>query len=256
VNSGLLPGVAALIAALSGWGGCAPANREPPPDCFSQTAPPESTGIAVAILIDNSGSMNDPTPEDRDLPKAFVARAAVAAMLDETQQFTRAHPDVPVKVAILRFSGEREVVTMLPMARYDSAAVRAALERMPRPRDGTAIGAALQAGCVAVTRAGAFRKHLLVVTDGQNTDGLPPDVVGPEIWRRSNGSVHLHFVAFDTDSARFGFLQDVQGSLLAAGNGARLRSALDEIYQQRILAESEADVTPPATEAHAPRVPR
>lgn len=253
MNSGLLPGVAALIAALASFEGCTPAHREPPPDCFSQPAPPESTGIAVAILIDNSGSMNDPTPEDRDLPKAFVARAAVAAMLDETQQFTRAHPDVPVQVAILRFSGERQVVTMLPMARYDSAAVRAALERIPHPRDGTAIGAALQAGCVAVTRAGAFRKHIVVVTDGENTDGLPPDVVGSEIWSRSHGSIHLHFVAFDTDPARFGFLQGVQGSLLAAGNGARLRTALDEIYQQRILAESEADVTPPAP---APRVPR
>jgi Mg-chelatase subunit ChlD len=244
------------MVVLSWLGGCAPAPREPPPDCFSQPAVPESTGIAIAILIDNSGSMNEPTPGDPELPKAAVAQAAVAAMLDETQQFTQAHRDVPVNVAILRFSGADEVVTVLPMTRYDAAAIRAALDRIPHPRHGTAIGAALQAGCVAVSRAGAFRKHVIVVTDGENTDGPSPEVVGPEIWRKSNGSVHLHFVAFDTDPARFGFLQDIHGSLLAAGNGASLRSALDQIYQQRILAESEADVAPPVPDTQPPRVPR
>jgi Mg-chelatase subunit ChlD len=200
--------------------------------------------------------MNEPTPGDPEQSKAVVAKAAVAAMLDETQQFTRAHRDVPVSVAILRFSGVGEVVTMLPMTRYDSAAVRAALDRIPHPQDGTAIGAALQAGCAAVYRAGVFRKHIVVVTDGENTDGPPPEVVGPEIWTRSHESLHLHFVAFDTDSARFGFLADVHGSLLAAGNGAGLRSALDQIYQQRILAESEADVAPPVPDSHPPRDPR
>ena len=200
--------------------------------------------------------MNDPVPEDPGLPKAAVARAAVAAMLDETQQFTRTHPDVPVNVAILQFSGRDHVVTVLPMSRYDAAAIRTALDRIPHPQDGTAIGAALEAGCVAVTRAGMFRKHLIVVTDGENTDGPPPEVVGPDIWRKSNGGVHLHFVAFDTDSARFGFLQGVHGSLLAAGNGASLRAALDQLYQQRILAESEADVAPAVSDTHPSRIPR
>jgi Mg-chelatase subunit ChlD len=200
--------------------------------------------------------MNEPAPGDPDQSKAVVARAAVAAMLDETQQFTRAHRDVPVNVAILRFSGVNGVVTLLPMSRYDSTAIRAALDRMPRPRDGTAIGAALQAGCAAVVHAGVFRKHVVVVTDGENTDGPPPEVVGPEIWHQSHESVHLHFVAFDTDSARFGFLTDIRGSLLAAGNGASLRAALDQIYQQRILAESEADIAPPVPDSHPPRDPR
>lgn len=246
----------ALFVVLSGQGGCAPANPKPPTDCFSQTAPPESTGIAVAILIDNSGSMNEPTPGEPELPKSTVAKTAVAAMLDETEQFVHTHRDLPVRIAILRFSGQDEVVTVLPMAPFDREAIRSALDRMPHPRDGTAIGAALQAGCTEVMHAGVFRKHLVVVTDGENTDGPPPEAVGPDIWRKSHGGVHLHFVAFDTDSSRFGFLKDIHGSLLAAGDGATLRAALDQIYQQRILAESEGDVAPAVPETLHSRIPR
>lgn len=246
----------ALFVVLCGQGGCAPANPKPPTDCFSLTTPPESTGIAVAILIDNSGSMNEPTPGEPDLPKSTVAKTAVAAMLDETEQFVRTHPDLPVRIAILRFSGQDEVVTVLPMAPFDPEAIRSALDRMPHPRDGTAIGAALQAGCTEVMHAGVFRKHLVVVTDGENTDGPPPEAVGPDIWRKSHGGVHLHFVAFDTDSSRFGFLNDIHGSLLAAGDGATLRAALDQIYQQRILAESEGDVAPAVPETLHSRTPR
>ena len=86
-------------------------------------------------------------------------------------------------------------------------------------------------------RGGTYRKYLIVVTDGENTTGRDPARVARRIYRKSEGAVQIYFVAFDTDPASFSFLKEVGGDVLAAGNGAELRSALDEIYQGKILAE-------------------
>ena len=87
-------------------------------------------------------------------------------------------------------------------------------------------------------RAGLFRKYLLVVTDGENTNGRSPDDVVRDIWRRSEGGVQTYFVAFDTSPEKFAFLKEAGGDVIGAGTGAELRTALDGIYQGKILAEA------------------
>ena len=89
-------------------------------------------------------------------------------------------------------------------------------------------------------RAGVFRKYLLVVTDGENTNGRSPDDVAREIWGKSEGAVQIYFVAFDTSPEKFAFLKEVGGDVIGAGTGAELRTALDGIYQGKILAEAPA----------------
>jgi hypothetical protein len=79
---------------------------------------------------------------------------------------------------------------------------------------------------------------MLVVTDGENTSGRSPDEVAREIFQKSEHGVQIYFVAFDTSADRFGFLKDVQGEVIGAGNGTELKKALDGIYQGRILAEA------------------
>ena len=87
-------------------------------------------------------------------------------------------------------------------------------------------------------RAGVFRKYLLVVTDGENTAGRSPDDVAREIFRKSEGAVQTYFVAFDTSPEKFAFLKEAGGDVIGAGSGAELRTALDGIYQGKILAEA------------------
>jgi hypothetical protein len=87
-------------------------------------------------------------------------------------------------------------------------------------------------------RAGTFRKYILVVTDGENTNGRSPRRVAQEIARRSEGSVRMYFVAFDVDAKRFDFVKDVRGEVVGASDGNALRASLDTIYRGKILAES------------------
>jgi Mg-chelatase subunit ChlD len=197
----------------------------------------EGLGAAVAILIDTSGSMSDDVPGDSQ-PKYIAARQAVEAMLEATDAFVAKRPDFPVKIGIYSFSSH--AVNEMPLAAYDRAAIRTALAQLPRPGGGTAIGEAMRAARPDLYRAGVFRKYLLVVTDGENTSGRGPDAVARDIFRKSEGAVQIYFVAFDTTPEKFAFLKDVGGDVLGAGNAVELRTALDKIYQGRILAEATA----------------
>ncbi|MEO8259504.1 MAG: vWA domain-containing protein [Acidobacteriota bacterium] len=195
----------------------------------------EGLGAAVAILVDTSGSMKDDVPGD-SRPKYLVAREALETMLDATDRFVARRPDFPIKIGIYSFSSG--VSTQLPIQPYDRTAVRAALTRLPRPGGGTAIGEAMRTARPELYRAGVFRKYLLVVTDGDNTAGRSPDDVARDIFRKSDGAVQIYFVAFDTDPGKFSFLKEVGGDVIGAGSGPELRTALDEVYQGRILAEA------------------
>jgi Mg-chelatase subunit ChlD len=195
----------------------------------------EGIGASVAILVDTSGSMRETAPGD-SRAKSLVAREALEAMLDATDAFVAKRPDFPVKIGIYSFSSS--VFTQLPIQPYNRAAVKGALDALPRPGGGTAIGAAMREARPDLYRAGTFRKYILVVTDGENTSGRSPESVGREIWQKSEGAVQMYFVAFDTSPEKFSFLKETGGDVLGAGGAVDLRKALDGIYQGKILAEA------------------
>src|SRR5262245_59199890 len=195
----------------------------------------EGLGAAVAILIDTSGSMRDRAPGDAR-PKYVVANEALEAMLDATDTFVAKRPDFPIKIGLYTFSSSVE--TLRPIHPYDRAAIRDALAALPLPGGGTAIGDAMREARPDLYRAGVFRKYLLVVTDGDNTNGRPPEEVAREIFQKSEGALQVYFVAFDTSPQKFAFLKDVGGDVIGAGTGTELRQALDGIYQGKILAEA------------------
>ncbi len=195
----------------------------------------EGLGAAVAILIDTSGSMRDDAPGD-GRPKYVVAREALETMLDATDAFVARRPDFPIKIGIYSFSSNVRVLR--PIQPYDRAAIRSVLAGLPRPGGGTAIGEALREARPDLYRAGVFRKYILVVTDGENTSGRSPDGIARDIFAKSEGAVQIYFVAFDTSPEKFAFLKGVGGDVLGAGTGGELRSALEQVYQGKILAEA------------------
>src|SRR5688572_727339 len=182
-------------------------------DDFESAAPyqaevDEGLGAAVAILIDTSGSMKEKVPGD-SRRKHEVAKEALDAMLDATDAFIAKRPDFPIKIGVYSFSSG--VNTLHPIQPYDRAAIKRVLANLPGPGGGTAIGDAMREARPDLYRAGVFRKYLLVVTDGENTNGRNPEKVAREIWSKSEGGVQTYFVAFDTTPAKFAFLKDVGG---------------------------------------------
>jgi hypothetical protein len=251
--------VAAFVLLVRGIGPARQARRvafrpvESPAYYVSEVE--EGIGAAVAILVDTSGSMRDAAPGD-GRPKHEVARQALEEVISASDAFVERRPDVPIKLAIYGFASSPWVVH--PMQAYDGAAVKRALARLPAPGGGTAIGDALLLARPALYRSGAFRKHIVVITDGENTTGSAPDRVARDIFRKSRGAVSLHFIAFDTSPSHLGFLSEVGGEVLEARDAAGLQLALKQIYEGKILAEAmeygEA-APPPASGSRPDREP-
>jgi hypothetical protein len=85
---------------------------------------------------------------------------------------------------------------------------------------------------------GLSRRHLLVVTDGENTDGFEPEAVAAMINRRPEAErPSLYFVAFDIDARRFERVREAGGLVLGAADARELNATLDSLLRGQILLE-------------------
>jgi hypothetical protein len=196
-------------------------------------------GTAVAILIDTSGSMAQKVRdrEGQQRPKYEIARDALSGIVKYTGEWKKKHADRLLYLGIYPFSSN--VAAVLPMAEFDQAKADAALARIPSPNSGTAIGRALEEGFQALYGSGCVRKYVVCITDGENTSGPPPDLIARQLYGQTKGDVEIHFVAFDVEAKRFGFLRDVNGHVVEAADAPQLQTELAKIYEKRILAEAE-----------------
>jgi von Willebrand factor type A domain len=196
-------------------------------------------GTAVVVLVDTSGSMEQDVPDqDRKMrPKYQIAHDALQRIIDTTARWRKEHAgSPPVYLGIYHFSSL--VYADLPVAEFDQGKAEAALNAIPRPNGGTAIGLALQEGFKGLYRSGCNRKFLVCITDGMNTAGPAPEPVARQLHAQTGGEVELHFVAFDTSATQFKFLNGVNGHAVEAKDGGQLQAELSRIYEKRILAEA------------------
>ena len=201
-------------------------------------APTQRLGTAVAILIDTSGSMAQSVADGsgRQRPKNEIARTALARIIEVSEKWHAQHRDSNLFLGVTGFSGRCS--TILPMAPFDANQAQETVKKIGRPSGGTAIGLAIEEGFKSLYATGCIRKHLVCITDGQNTVATPPDLIARQLYSQTDGAVEIHFVAFDTSANKFAFLNEVNGSTVEAANGAELEARLIELYEKRILVEA------------------
>ena len=199
-------------------------------------------GLAAAIAIDVSGSMDEAVAgqNGRKEPKIEIARRAALDIVDQFVSYARAHQDEPVLLGVYEFSrrrGEPDCRTVIPMGPADRDRAAAAIARL-NADGGTPIGQAMITAKRALDETGLSRRHLLVVTDGENTDGVAPDTVAAAIGRRPDAErPSIYFVAFDVDANRFSRVRDAGGLILSAANATELNTTLDTLLSGKILVE-------------------
>lgn len=199
-------------------------------------------GLAAAIVIDVSGSMDDEVEgeDGRDERKIDIARRAARDLVEQFARYADDHKDEPVLLGIYEFSersNRPDCRAVIAMGRPDRARADSALASL-RPRGGTPIGNAMLFAKRELDATGLTRRHLLVVTDGENTDGFEPDDVAAGIGRRPEAErPSLYFVAFDVDAKRFTRVRDAGALVLGASNARDLNSTLDSLLRGNILIE-------------------
>jgi Mg-chelatase subunit ChlD len=199
-------------------------------------------GLAAAIAIDVSGSMDEDVAgqNGRAEPKIDIARRAALDIVEQFATYARAHQDEPVLLGMYEFSrrrGEPDCRTVVPMGPPDRERAATAIARLDAD-GGTPIGQAMITAKRALDETGLTRRHLLVVTDGENTDGVAPDTVAKAIGRRPDAErPSIYFVAFDVDANRFNRVRDAGGLILSAANATDLNTTLDVLLSGKILVE-------------------
>ena len=199
-------------------------------------------GLAAAIVIDVSGSMQERvTGEDgRRARKIDVARRAAGDLVAQFADYADQHKDEPVVLGVFEFSrrtGMDDCRPIIPMGPPDRARAGEALSLLD-PKGGTPIGRAMITAKRALDETGLSRRHLLMISDGENTDSFAPEAVAAAIGRRPEAErPSIYFVAFDIEAQRFSRLRDAGSLVLGAANARELNDTLDMLLKGRILLE-------------------
>jgi len=199
-------------------------------------------GLAAAIAIDVSGSMDEEVGgrDGRKEPKIDIARRAALDLVEQFARYARDHQNEPVLLGVYEFSrrrGEPDCRPVVPMGPPDRERAASAIARLDAD-GGTPIGQAMITAKRALDDTGLTRRHLLVVTDGENTDGASPDQVARAIGKRPDAErPSIYFVAFDIEASRFSRVRDAGGLVLSAANATELNSTLDALLRGNILVE-------------------
>ena len=203
-------------------------------------------GIALAIVYDTSGSMNESVPDSsgRKSPKYVIANRALTTVAQQLEAFaanTNAGTPRKIEVGLFVFHGEgvREAVKFGP---FDPEALRNFARNFDKPSGNTPLGSALSAASRTVLNSPLSRKHVLLITDGMNTAGPPPESVLPRLKRsaeQKQATLNVHFIAFDVDAKVFQPVKQLGATVVGAADEKQLNSQLDFILQRKILLEEE-----------------
>jgi Mg-chelatase subunit ChlD len=199
-------------------------------------------GIAAAILMDTSGSMRDAVADvdGQSKPKIEIARRAALDCLRQFEEFARKNPERKVLVGVYEFSSREHKPScrqVVPIGMPDAAAASPALNAM-MPSGGTPIGNAMIQAKLELDSTGMSRRHILVVTDGENNVGYSPgDVANALVQIPEDERASIYFVAFDVGADRFNSVKEAGGLVLAASSGRDLKQTLDFVMTGRILVE-------------------
>lgn len=200
-------------------------------------------GVAVAIVLDTSGSMKESVRDGKGgrSPKYVIGNRALKSVVAKIEQFATNAPNRTVHAGLFTFSGEG-ALEVVKFGKFDPAAMRSWLEKYPGPQSGTPLGRAVETASAAVLNSDLAQKHVLVITDGQNTVGPNPTEVLPRLTKqaeRKGAILFTHFVAFDIAAGVFAPLKNQGATVVAAADEKQLNQQLDFVLEEKILLEKD-----------------
>jgi Ca-activated chloride channel family protein len=194
---------------------------------------------AVFICIDTSGSMRS---SDVQPTRWDAAKAAARAFVNQTPDGT--------KIGVIAFSGDAAILAP-PVSDKDRAA--AAIDQLPPPNGGTAIGDALQLALSGLPKTG--QRAVVLVTDGVSNRGSDPMAAAQTLAAQrvrlytigigtNEGAVipgTAQEATIDEDALR-AYAQITGGAYARADNAGALRSALAQLGRTTTLERRPVDL--------------
>jgi hypothetical protein len=206
-------------------------------------------GVALAIVYDTSGSMLQQVPDadGNPTPKYIIASRALNAVLDRLQ-VVASGPEgsrPPIQAGMVVFEHDHGKMAV-PLRAFDPEPFRHWLKLHGKPQRGTPLGDSVRMAGEAVLGSPLPRKHVLVITDGINTQGPDPVRTIPKLLQDAqakNAAVNFHFIAFDVNANVFAGVKKLGATVVGATDEKQLTSQLEFIMSKKILLEEEEPPT-------------
>jgi uncharacterized protein YegL len=206
----------------------------------------EGEGVAVAIVYDTSGSMKDEVRDraGHQTPKYVIANRALENIATRIQAFaTNTTTGAPRNIqAGLFIFDNANVKQAVPFGPFDAAAFKNWARKFSSPDGGTPLGNALAEAGKTVLNSGLAHKHVLIITDGENTLGPTPAEIMPQVRQQAAAketTVSVHFVAFDVNANVFSGVKKLGATVVGAADEIQLNKQLEFILEKKILLEDE-----------------
>lgn len=200
--------------------------------------------VALAIVMDTSGSMQQSVLNQDKKPEAkyLVANRALLAIVNRLESFTTNQPagkSVKLETGLIIFTRGNSAVA-IPLGPFDPPPLREWARRFNRPEGNTPLGLSLQLASQKLLASKANRKHVIIITDGENTSGPDPAIVLPQVQKeaeRKQAFIGVHFIAFDIAAKVFDRVKANGATVLAAANETQLQNQLAFILENKVLLE-------------------
>jgi hypothetical protein len=176
-------------------------------------------------------------------PKYVIASRALNGVLDRLQAAgSGSGASRPLIHAALVVFQKDHAEFGVKLGPFDPKPFREWVRLHGQPQRGTPLGDAVRLAGQAVLESNLSRKHVLVITDGINTQGPAPETTIPAVHHSAQGksaAVSFHFVAFDVDAEVFSGVKKLGATVVGAADERQLNSQLEFILAKKILLEDE-----------------
>jgi hypothetical protein len=217
--------------------------------CDRSVAVPEKAvveeGIALAIVYDTSGSMNESVRAEggKMTQKYVIGNRAVSLIVDQLEDFTKTS-SIKMHTGLFVFTqaSKNGSQAVIPLGPFDPHGIRAWAKNFSTPGGGTPLGDTLRVAGDSVLNSPLTKKHVLVITDGQNTVGSNPEEVMPKLKAvadKKNSVLFVHFVAFDVNASVFAPIKKQGVTVVGAADEKQLNQQVGSILKEKILLEAE-----------------
>jgi hypothetical protein len=176
-------------------------------------------------------------------PKHVIASRSLNAVLDRLQAVASGPESsrAVIDAGLVSFEGDHAAVA-LKLEPFNANRFRSWVKAHGKPQRGTPLGDAVRLAGQAVLKSALPRKHVLVITDGINTQGPDPTETIPGLQKsagRSQNPLSFHFVAFDVNASVFDGVKKLGATVLGAADEKQLQTQLEFIVSKKILLEDE-----------------
>lgn len=228
---------------FTGLTGCAGTDSMAPKSADYFPKMPYET-IGVYVVMDVSGSMSESVLNSKGQPesKFNIANRSLIALGNRLDAYLMANKNRSIAIGIVTLGGYVKLNSRDYLTNGVTAFFKTYIKDGRGPGGGTPIGEAMAIASQDLVVMKIKAKHIVVITDGANTDGPTPQKVMPRLqslFIKSGTPIGIHFVALDVNSSTFKEVEKLGGTVVGADNEVQLNEKLDYILSEKILLERE-----------------